>query len=218
MTKKIGVDPDRVFGLQKDYGVKAHIAMNENDEQFFDGLEALLKANPQQLEAFIQEVLKRKSWPGSFFIKEVFQQEPGVRHNFYFGQKFEETFWTPIKMRLVASNTLGENILKDYELPENMSDTAIQNVADAKAMSEDQLWVLLRLLIVNPKVGKKILGYELRKNKVYMLHVELIPGKVFTVAIGHKEEGGSRLVDSFDFNQYSSWSSGYIYLYLSAKE
>ena len=183
MNKTIGVDPNRVFGLQKDYGEKAHIAMNKNDEQFFDGLEALLKANYQQKAEFIEKVLGKKSGEETFVVGEVFQHRNSNLVPQYFGDNFKDWLWLPAKERKISINAFGKNILKEYVLPKNMNDTSIQNANNSLPMEEDQFWAILYLLIINPKLGKKIIKYELRKDKFYIFHVKLASGRVVAVRV-----------------------------------
>jgi len=208
----IGVDPDRVFGLQEDYGKKAHIAMNNNDEQFFDAFEAFLKANYQQKEIFIEEVLKRKSSVKTFVIGEVFRHRGGEGYiPQYFGDNFKNKLWIPAKDKVVSINAFGKNNLKEYVLPKNMNDNTIQSNADSTPMAEDQFWVMLYLLIINPKLGKKILKYELRKDKFYVFHVKLTSGEV--VAVSVRWHDGKWRVLAHGFGLVLPWLVDDVFLY-----
>ena len=57
MSKNIAVDPNRVFGLQKDLFGKIQTANKKQDHVFFDALEALLKASQLQKQDLIKQVL-----------------------------------------------------------------------------------------------------------------------------------------------------------------
>jgi hypothetical protein len=180
---KIGVNPDRVFGLQKDYGEKAHIAMNQNDEQFFDCMEAMLKSDYQQKAEFIEKVLGKKSGERSFVVGEVFQNRAERLIPQYHGDNFKNWMVIPAKEKVVSLNAFGKNILKEYILPKNMNDTEIQDGTKSTPMGEDQFWAMLYLLIIEPKLGKKILKYVLRKSKFYIFHVKLDSGKVIVLGL-----------------------------------
>lgn len=211
MSKIIGVDPGRVFGLQEDYGKKAHIAMNNNDEQFFDALEAFLKANYQQKEAFIEEVLKRKSSVASFTVGEVFQHRTEGLVPQYFGDNFKNWLLIPAQAKVISIGAFGKNNLKEYVLPKNMNDTAIQNANSSTPMEENQFWAMLYLLIVNPKLGKKILKYELRKDKVYIFHVKLASGKVVAVSVHWSDDKWHFYAGVFDYGVW--WFEGNVFLF-----
>jgi hypothetical protein len=211
MSKIIGVDPDRVFGLQKDYGEKAHIAMNKNDEQFFDCFEAFLKADYNQKAEFIEKVLGKKSGEQSFIVGQVFQHRNAGLVPQYFGDNFKTWLWEPAQTKEVSINAFGKNNLKEYFLPKNMNDTAIQNTNSSVPMGEDQFWAMLYLLVVNPKLGKKILKYELRKDKVYIFHVKLASGKVVAVDVRWYDDEWYFGARDFDGNGW--WSGGYVFLF-----
>jgi hypothetical protein len=208
MSEKIVVDSDRVFGLQKEYSEKAHIAMDNNDEQLF---EALLKANSSQKKKFIEEVLKRKSSTDSFIVGEVFQHRNSKPVFQYFGDNFKNWLWEPAKTRGISINAFGQNILKDYVLPKDMNDTAIVNANSFTSMTEDQFWAMLFLLIIIPKFGKKILKYELRKDKTYILNVKLTSGKVVPVRVFCA--GTVWNFDAFTFDIGDDWVAGNVFLF-----
>jgi len=210
MNTKIGVDPNRVFGLQKDCSEKAHIAYKNNDEQYFDALEALLKANYLQKEEFIEKVLRKKSGEKTFVVGEVFQHKNKNLTPQYFGDNFKSWLWVSAQTRTVSISAFGKNNLKEYVLPKNMNDTAIQNANNSTPMKEDQFWAMLYLLIIDPKLGKKILKYELRKDKIYIFHVKLSSGIVVAVRVrwGGDEWG----LDADDFDYGYPWCEGYVFL------
>lgn len=209
MGNSIGVDPNRVFGLQKDYGEKAHTAMINNDEQFFDGFEALLRASYQQKADFIEKVLGKKSGEETFVIGKVFQHRNSSLVPQYFGDNFKNWLWLPAQEKTVPVNAFGKNVLKDYVLPKNMNDTAIQNANNSIPIGEDAFWAMLYLLIVNPKLGKKILKYELRKDKVYIFHVQLAD-RVVAVLVDWRDDEWVLSADVFDY--VDPWDAGRVFL------
>ncbi|MCE9585415.1 hypothetical protein K8Q94_02215 [Candidatus Nomurabacteria bacterium] len=181
MAKTIGVDPSKVFGLQKDYSEKAHIAMTNGDEHFFLSFEAFLKADYQQKSELIERVLGKKVGEESFVVGEFFQHRNSKLIPQWFGDNFRNKVWEPAQKRTVSVGAFGKNILKDYVLPKNSTDSEIQNASNSTPMEEDQFWSMLYLLIVEPKLGKKILKYELRRDKYYVFHVALSSGEVIAV-------------------------------------
>jgi len=209
--KTIGVAPDRVFGLQTDYSKKAHIAINQNDEQFFDAFEAFLKANYQQKEVFIEEVLKRKSSALSFVVGQVFQHRAKGLVPQYHGDNFKNWLWTPARARVISIGAFGKNNLKEYVLPKNMNDTTIKINVNSSSTEEDQFWAMLYLLIVKPKLGKKFLKYVLRKDKIYIFHVKLASGMV--VAVDVRWFDGEWDVRTNDFDCGNPWNEGIVFLY-----
>jgi len=218
MSKIIGVDPDRVFGLQEDYGKKAHIAMNNNDEQFFDCLEAFLKANYQQKETFIEEVLERKSLAISFVVGKAFgpnSVEGLIPRSLE--SNFKIWLWKPAQTKMVSVNALGKNYLKEYVLPGNINDTMIQRNTNSIPMEEDQFWAMLYLFMVNPKLGKKILKYELRKDKEYIFHVKLASGKVVTVNVDFQDKNWNLKAYVFG-DKYWYFRDHYVFFFLSTIE
>jgi hypothetical protein len=211
MAKTIGVDPVRMSGLQLDYSAKAHIAVKNNDEHFFLALEAFLKADYQQKSELIEKVLGRKfGEEKSFVVGEVFQHRNSNLIPQYFGDSFRAKVWEPSKSKRVSINAFGNNTLKEYILPKDMNDTGIQGVTKSSPIEDDQFWAMLYLLIIDPKLGKKILKYELRKDKVYVFHVRLASGGVFAVNLswyGVEWNLGAR-VFGYDF-----WSTDFVFLF-----
>jgi hypothetical protein len=184
MAKTIGVDPVRMSGLQLDYSAKAHSAVKNNDEHFFTAFEAFLKADYQQKSELIEKVLGRKfGEEKSFIVGEVFQHRNSKLVPQWFGDDFKAKMWEPAKERRVSINAFGNNILKEYILTKTMNDTSIQSATNSTPMEEDQFWAMLYLLIIDPKLGKKILKYELRKDKVCVFHVRLASGGVIAVSL-----------------------------------
>lgn len=213
MTQKIGVNPSRVFGLQKDYGEKAHTAMDKNDEQFFDAFEAFLKASYHQKNELIEKVLGRKSGEKSFVVGEVFQHRNPNLALQHHGDNFKSLLAVPAKDRVLSIDVFGKNNLKKYVLPKNMDDIAIQNATTSTPILEDQFWVMLYLLIIDPKLGKKILKYELRKDKVYIFHVRIAPNKVVAVVVDLVCADGGWRLNACAFGTVDWWYQEYVFLY-----
>ncbi len=211
MAKTTGVDPSRVFELQEKYREKAHIAMKNNDEHFFLGLEAFLKADYQQKTELIERVLGRKfGEEKSFIVGEVFQHRNLKLVPLYFARDFESMVLEPSKNKRVSINAFGNNTLKEYVLPKNMEDTTIQSATNSTPMEEDQFWAMLYLLIVEPELGKKILNYQLRKYQYYVFHVKLSSGKVLAVRLFWHD--GKWRLNAFDFN-HGNWSMDSVFLF-----
>jgi hypothetical protein len=215
--RNIGVDPNRVFGLQKDYGVKAHIAMNKNDEQFFDCFEAFLKANPQQKKEFIEKVLVKGTIKEIFVVGEVFQHRNENLIPQYFGDNFRNWLWASAQTKLVIIDAFGKKnskeYLKEYVLDKDMNNFAIQSTNKSTPMSEHKFWAMLFLLIINPKLGKKILKYELQKGKVYIFHIKLASGRV--VAVDMNWNSGEWLFGAYFLGHEYPWKKSNIFLFLT---
>lgn len=212
MEKTIGVDPNRVFGLQKDYSAKAHTAVQKNDEQFFDGLEALLKADYSQKAKFIEEVLGKKSGE-SFVVGQVFQHRNKDLVPQYHGDNFKNWLWAPAQSKTIAVDVFRGRAIEEYVLPKSMNDTAIQNVNASVPMEEDTFWAMLYLFIINPKLGKKILKCELRKDKWYICHVKLASGKVVAVSVCW--DGDEWGCGASEFGCDYPWSGGDVFFSLA---
>ena len=211
MQENIGVDPGRVLGLQKDFSAKISTALDKNDQQFFDTLEAMLKASYQQRVEFIEKVLGKRSGEESFVIGQVFQHRNQSLVPQYFGDNFKTWLWEPAKEKVVQINAFGKNNLKEYVLPKNMNDTAIQNATNSTPMGEDAFWAILYLLVINLKLGKKILKYELRKDKFYVFHVKLTSGKVVAVFVRWDDDEWD--LNANDFDRITPWLEGDVFLY-----
>ncbi|MCX6755219.1 MAG: hypothetical protein NT068_01590 [Candidatus Nomurabacteria bacterium] len=211
MTKIIGVNPERVSGLQKDYSAKAHSAVQKKDEQFFDAMEAFLKADYSQKAKFIEEVLGKKTGE-SFVVGQVFQHRNKDLVPQYFGDNFKNWMWAPAQSRTIVVDVFRGVTPKEYILPKNMNDTAIQNANTSVPMEEDTFWAMHYLLIINPKLGKKILKYELRKDRYYICHVKLASGKVVAVNVYWDDDGWYCYANVFD---YYTWNEGYVFLSLA---
>jgi len=198
MAKNIGVDPSRVLELQKYYREKAYIAMTNGDEHFFLSFEAFLKADYQQKSELIERVLRKKVGEEGFVVGEVFQHRNSNLTPMCFGYNFKSKLWEPAQTRTVSVGAFGKNILKDYVLPKKQTNTEIQNATNSTPMQEDQFWVMLYLLIIDPKLGKKILKYELRRDKYYVFHVRLTSGEVIAVHLYWNDDEWN--LNAYDFD------------------
>jgi len=173
--------------------------------------------NPNALKKVLAEALcppeSKKSGEEIFVVGEVFQHRNKNLVPQYFGDNFKNWLWASAQTRTVAINAFGKNNLKEYVLPKNMYDTAIQNANNSTPMSEDQFWAMLFLLIINPRLGKEILKYELRKDKVYIFHVKLSSDKVVAVSVDWGGGGWSCRASAFDYG--GPWRGGYVFLFSS---
>lgn len=209
---KIGVSPDRVFGLQKDYSEKAHIAMNNNDEQFFNAFEAFLKADYNQKNEMIEKVLGIKSEALTFKVCEVFGHRVKGLVPQYFWPNFKSWLWESSQQMVVSIDAVGKSVVEDYVLPKNMNDTDIQNANSSTPLSIDAFWAMMYLLVVNPKLGKKILKYSFKKDKVYICHVQLADR---VVAVNVHWRGDEWFFGAFDFDDIFLWFEGFVFLHLA---
>jgi hypothetical protein len=160
----------------------------------------------KQENGLVQELIHK-----TFVVGEVFQHRVQGLIPQYHGDNFKSWLWAMAKERIVSTNEFGKNILKKYVLPANMKDTQIQNAAKSTPMGENQFWVMLYLLIIEPKLGRKILKYALQKDKVYIFHVKLASGKV--VAVNVDWNGGEWDLNANDFVREFPWNGGFVFLY-----
>ncbi|MCX6752787.1 MAG: hypothetical protein NTW62_00355 [Candidatus Nomurabacteria bacterium] len=174
-------------------------------------MEALLKADYSQKAKLIEEVLGKKSGE-SFVVGQVFQHRNKDLVPQYFGDNFKNWMWAPAQSRTIVVDVFRGVTPKEYILPKNMNDTAIQNANTSVPMEEDTFWAMHYLLIINPKLGKKILKYELRKDKWYIFHVKLASGKVVAVHVRWGVDEWGCIADDFDNN---TWNEGNVFLSLA---
>jgi hypothetical protein len=147
----------------------------------------------------------------SFVVGKVFQHRKTGLVPQSFGFNFKTRIWEPAKERVISIKGFGNNSLEEYILPKKMNDTTISLVTNSSPMKEDYFWILLYLLIIKPKLGKKILKYELLKDKLYIMHLRLASGKVETTHICFKE--GEWDFDAFGFDYYLWWEENRVFLY-----
>jgi hypothetical protein len=198
--------------LHKMYIEYAHIAIKNDNKLFFQALEAFLGSNDQQKLEFIEKILGKRLEVDSFIVGEVFNN----KSQFYqFGDNFTEVLLKPAKEKTILIKIFEKLSLKEYVLTKSINDLSIQKATFSTPMEEDKFWALIYLFSNSP-LGKKILGYELRKledkNKGYLIHVKLSYGEIFTVRLiplgnGRFEYRGR------NFN-IGPWNEGDIFLYL----
>ncbi len=146
-----------------------------------------------------------------FVVEQIFRHraEKGDRR-LYFGDQFKAWCVAPYLKHTVAIRTdLGA--VSEFRLPRNMNDSTIQSEAGNPGfMDIDTFFLLWFMLIFNPELGKQVLGYEIRKEKWYLCHVEL-PGSVRVAVRVFWDDGGWRFgADAFDDG--GDWRGGYILL------
>ncbi len=151
----------------------------------------------------------------SFIVGQVFQHGNKDLVPQWFGDNFKSWLWTSAQEKTISINVFGNNILKEYILPKNMNDTAIKNASKSSSMTENQFWVMLYLLIINPKLGKRILKYELRKDKVYICHVKLSSG--VSVAVDLYWFDDEWRLYAYDFDYGNDWYGGCVFLFPATK-
>jgi hypothetical protein len=213
MDEKSSVDFNTALGLQEEITTRTRIALEKNDVQFFDAVEALLKANYQQKETFIEEVLKRKSLTESFIVEDIFREvAKKLTFQYYLGDKFKIWLLKSASLRKVSVGIVGKNNLKEYILPKKMNDFGIQNTTGSKPMEEDEFWATFYLLFAKPDLGKEILKYELRKDyENYVFHVKISSLNVVAVNAIWFHDGWH--IDAHNFVGNSSWSEDVIFLF-----
>lgn len=196
------------WDLHKRYLREAIIAMQDGNELFFDTLKASLDSTDDQKAKFVETVLgKKSSKRGSFVVQEEFPE------SLCFGENFRSLIWTPARERAISINVFGGSFIRDFKLIKSMNDENIQEKNVSVPMEEDQFWSMLYLLLKNPKHGKRRLRYKLLKDKIYLLHLKLHSGEVFTVRISFKNGELEFRARDFDFD--GQWSEGDIFLYLT---
>lgn len=146
----------------------------------------------------------------SFIVGKVFQHRKTGLVPQSFGFNFKTRIWEPAKEKVISIKDFADD-LKKYVLSEKLNDSSIQQITRSTPMTENHFWIMSYLMIIKPKLGKKILKYELLKDKMYIVHLELASGKIETVHICFKE--GEWDFDAFGFNYYLWWEVERVYLY-----
>ena len=148
----------------------------------------------------------------SFIVGQVFQHRNKNLIPQFFGNDFKNWLWISAQEKRVFINVFEKNNLKEYVLLKNMNNTTIQRINNSIPMKEDQFWVILYLLIINPKLGKKILKYKLLKDKFYVFHLKLNSRKVIALGVGWN--GDEWFLDAFDFHGLGLWMEDYDFVFL----
>gem|GEM_PF-5814156 len=92
-----------------------------------------------------------------------------------------------------------------------MNDTTIQKNTNSKPMSLEEYWLIRYLLIVNPELGKQLLGYELKQDgTVYIMHVTMTDGSVVAVYLFWYDARWRSGADRFDDG--NDWGEGSVFL------
>ena len=163
-----------------------------------------------RLKKFWDEILKEDGIE-SFIVGEVFQHRNADCIPQYFGDQFNNWLWVPEKHKEIIVDTDAVRKLKEYRLPKKMNDTTIQKNAESKPMSMDEYWLIRYLLIVNPELGKQLLGYELKQDgTVYIMHVVKPDGSVVAVRLGWDDAEWYSLADRFGGG--NDWYEGSVFL------
>ena len=159
---------------------------------------------------FWDEILKEDGIE-SFIVGEVFQQRNADCVPQYFGDQFNNWLLVPDKDKEIIVDTEAVRNLKEYRLPKIMNDTTIQKNAGSTPMSMEEYWLTRYLLIINPELGKQLLGYELKQDgTVYIMHVKKADGTVVAVDLGWS--GGEWCSSALRFGGDGGWSEGSIFL------
>ena len=163
-----------------------------------------------KFKKFWDEILKEDGIE-SFIVGEVFQHRNSDCVPQYFGDQFNNWIWVPEKDKEIIIDTEAVRKLNEYRLPKNMNDTSIQKNAKSTPMSMEEYWLTRYLLIINPELGKQLLGYELKQDgTVYIMHVKKADGSV--VAVSLRWSDGVWLSTANRFGGGRGWDEGHIFL------
>lgn len=128
----------------------------------------------------------------------------------YLSDNTQAWYIKPYAQRVIAVKTDLPKI-SEYRLPGNMDDTAVQEAkGNPGFMDFDTYMCVMYLLIFQPELAKQVLGYELRKDKWYLLHVELPGGKKVAVDVNWDAGEWFFLVSDVDGR---TWDGGDLFLY-----
>lgn len=178
MTKQIGVDPEKIFGLQTDFHSKVRVAFKNNDVQFFAALEAFLKSNYKQKYDLIRNV--GVELDGSFIVEEIISGKSTDKCSSNFTEKFKKDVWEPSRNREISINSY--TLIEEHLMNDSFS---IQDLLNP-IMEEDTFWALICLLLVNPDLGKKILNFCLGKDRGYTFIVRLVSGNLYAIRVSFR--------------------------------
>lgn len=194
--------PDyKLAGLQVDLLQKIR-----NNKISMQELEMFINMNPGKRREFFGITLPEET----FTVGEVFQHRNKSLIPQYFGDNFKSWMWTPAQGKTLTVPS-SMNSPKEYVLPKNMNDTAIQKANGSASVDEDTFWAILYCLIIKPELGKELLNYELRKDKVYIIHVRVGDNVIaFYVYWGGGE--WNLVARSFGSND---WSKDIVFLYFA---
>lgn len=180
----------------------------EDNLSFFKAYEAFLDKH-EGIKSLVEEIK-------SFKIGNVFRNRDSSCIPQYHGDNFKWWLVQPSSAKTIPMNFEQAIPLQEYILPEDIKDTPIQNAAQSTPMTEQQFWLVLYALIIEPKLGKHYFQYELSKDKYYIFHVRLDSGEVVAVCVGWSGGGWGCSADRFDDG--SAWDQGDVFLFFAAAE
>lgn len=189
-----------VVGAQKDLGDKLL-----NGTILFEEFTAFLK---------MSRVKRHKIFGFSsildFTIGDVFQHKNQTLTLMYFSDKFKKRFFKPNKEKVITiPNSMST--LEEYVLPKNMDNDTIQKNTASIPLDTDTFWIVLYCLIIEPKLGKELLSYELRKDKVYIMQVQVGTIVHAFVVRWYRDKWD---LDASSFDDGYDWLEGYVFLSL----
>ncbi len=168
----------------------------------------------EELTGFLKmDSKKRKETFGIFLAEETFAVGEVFQHRNkslipqYLGDNFKSLMWAPAQGKTLTVPS-SMNSPKEYVLPKNMNDMAIQKANGSAFVDEDTFWVILYCLIIKPELGKELLNYELRKDKVYIIHVR-VGDRV--VAFGVRWGDDEWCLGAYSFDG-AGWNEGSVFL------
>lgn len=152
----------------------------------------------------------------AFTVGKVFRHRDSSCVPQYHGDSFKTWMVQPSAGKKVALDFAQCASMKEYVLPKNMQDTSIQDAAKSVPMDEQQFWLALYALIIEPKLGKQYFHYELSKSKYYIFHVKLDSGEIVAVDVYWDGDEWYCLANRFDDD--FAWGRGSVFLDLATAE
>lgn len=146
----------------------------------------------------------------SFIVGKVFQHRAEDCVPQYHWDGFVNLLLNEAREQVISVGKAIKNI-SEYVLPENMNDTSIQNKAQSIPIEWKSFWATLYCLIIEPELGKKMFNYELKKDKVYILHVRKRSGEV--VAFDVRWRGVEWRLSAYGFGTRDWWYDGSVFLF-----
>ncbi len=177
----------------------------EDNLSFFKAFEAFL--DKHECIKPLMDAIK------SFKIGDVFRHRVSSCVPQYHGDNFKLWLGQPSAAKTILLDFAQASPLQEYILPENMNDTAIQNRAQSKPMTEQQFWLMLYVLIIEPKLGKQHFQYELSKSKYYIFHVQLDSGEVVAVLVFWYVGAWFCYANRFGFD--GAWNQAHVFLFFA---
>jgi hypothetical protein len=163
---------------------------------------------PKLMEEMFQKIYPKNEVGKSFTVGQIFRhRDPNCVPQWH-GDNFKKLVRDASER--VISISRAKQKLSDYVLSKNMNSTEIQNATKSTPIEENVFWLILYLLVIEPKLGKEVLNYELREDKYYIFHVRWKSGKVDAVNV-RWDFGGWNLV-SREFVYDGEWFEGNVFL------